>query len=124
MTAPDAGLVRSLFDAAVAAASPDDPTGHLPNCGYNDEDQTCGCAEYGKRLYAALAAALAEAGIGPVAQARAEAWDEAVATVRRQTNLADLIHFDRPSDFRKGVLTCITALEAARAAAAEIRGES
>ena len=33
--------------------------------------------------------------------------------VERQTNLPDLIHFERPSDFRKGVLTSIMALEAA-----------
>lgn len=32
--------------------------------------------------------------------------------VQAQTNLPDLIHFDRPSDFRKGVLTCLAALDA------------
>jgi hypothetical protein len=41
-------------------------------------------------------------------------WDEAIAVARRQTNLAELVHFDKPSDFRKGVLTVIVALEAAR----------
>lgn len=54
--------------------------------------------------------ALLAAGIGVVA----EAWDEAIATVERQTNLADLMHFDRPSDFRKGVLTSLMALKAGR----------
>ncbi len=39
-----------------------------------------------------------------------EAWAAAVETAERQTNLADLVHFDKPSDFRKGVLTVITAL--------------
>lgn len=37
---------------------------------------------------------------------------KAVEVVRRQANLPDLVHFDRPSDFRKGVLTCLAALEA------------
>lgn len=31
--------------------------------------------------------------------------------VFRQTSLAELVHFDRPSDFRKGVLTCLAALD-------------
>ena len=38
---------------------------------------------------------------------------EAYKVVERQSALADLIHFDRPSDFRKGVLTCLVALEKA-----------
>ena len=33
--------------------------------------------------------------------------------VERQTDLTELVHFDRPSDFRKGVLTCLMALDAA-----------
>lgn len=33
--------------------------------------------------------------------------------VDRQTDLAELVHFERPSDFRKGVLTCLAALDAA-----------
>lgn len=33
--------------------------------------------------------------------------------VERQTNLADLVHFDRPSDFRKGIVTCLVALDEA-----------
>lgn len=35
------------------------------------------------------------------------------AVVARQTDLTELVLFDRPSDFRKGVLTCITALDSA-----------
>lgn len=31
--------------------------------------------------------------------------------VERQTDLTDLVHFERPSDFRKGVLTCLVALD-------------
>lgn len=31
--------------------------------------------------------------------------------VDRQTDLAELVHFERPSDFRKGVLTCLAALD-------------
>lgn len=42
---------------------------------------------------------------------------EARKVVERQTNLADLVHFDRPSDFRKGVLTCLAALDNAIAEA-------
>lgn len=33
--------------------------------------------------------------------------------VMRQTDLAELVHFDRPSDYRKGVLTCLVALDKA-----------
>lgn len=33
--------------------------------------------------------------------------------VARQTDLTELIYFERPSDFRKGVLTCLAALDAA-----------
>lgn len=47
------------------------------------------------------------------AQVRAEAWDEAYKVVERQTDLTELVHFERPSDFRKGVLTCLTALRVA-----------
>ena len=43
---------------------------------------------------------------------RADAWSDAIGVVERQTNLTELVHFDRPSDFRKGVLTCIAALNA------------
>ena len=32
--------------------------------------------------------------------------------VERQTDLTELIHFERPSDYRKGVLTCLMALTA------------
>lgn len=53
---------------------------------------------------------LVAAGVGVIA----EAWDAADAAVERQTNLADLMHFDRPSDFRKGVLSSLMALRAAR----------
>lgn len=37
---------------------------------------------------------------------------QAVEAVRAQADLPDLVHFDRPSDFRKGVLSCLAALEA------------
>lgn len=32
--------------------------------------------------------------------------------VLRQTDLTELVHFERPSDFRKGVLTCLAAVDA------------
>ncbi|QLQ11156.1 MAG: ead/Ea22-like family protein [Nocardioidaceae bacterium] len=35
-----------------------DPTGHLPNCGYTEDDPTCGCAAFGERLGSTLLAAL------------------------------------------------------------------
>lgn len=31
--------------------------------------------------------------------------------VARQTSLTELVHFERPSDFRKGVVTCLVALD-------------
>lgn len=37
---------------------------------------------------------------------------EAREIVARQTDLTELVHFERPSDFRKGVLTCLAALDA------------
>ncbi|GAA2608579.1 hypothetical protein GCM10010399_44260 [Dactylosporangium fulvum] len=42
----------------------------------------------------------------------AEGLRQAAEAVRAQANLPDLVHFDRPSDFRKGVLSCLAALEA------------
>lgn len=45
-------------------------------------------------------------------RAKTEAWSDAIGVVERQTNLTELVHFDKPSDFRKGVLTCIAALKA------------
>jgi hypothetical protein len=38
---------------------------------------------------------------------------EARKVVERQTDLTELIHFERPSDYRKGVLTCLMALDKA-----------
>lgn len=49
-----------------------------------------------------------------VAKARTAAWGEARAAVERQTNLPDLVYFDKPSDFRKGVLSSLVALDNAR----------
>jgi phage/plasmid primase-like uncharacterized protein len=49
------------------------------------------------------------------AAGRTQALEEAAQIVRSQANLPDLMHFDRPSDFRKGVLSCLAALEAAAA---------
>lgn len=46
------------------------------------------------------------------AQGIAEGLRQAKTAVRAQAGLPDLVHFDRPSDFRKGVLTCLAALEA------------
>jgi hypothetical protein len=43
---------------------------------------------------------------------KADGRREAIKVVRAQAGLPDLVHFDRPSDFRKGVLTCLAALEA------------
>lgn len=55
-----------LFNAVVRAASPDDPTGHLPNCGYTDEEQTCGCAAFGGRLWDAITECVIPPGSGQV----------------------------------------------------------
>lgn len=49
-----------------------------------------------------------------IADAKAETWEQAIATATRQIDLTDLMHFDKPSDFSKGVLTTIAALNAAR----------
>lgn len=59
-----------------------------------------------------------------VAARVAEAWNEAERAVERQTNLAELVYFDKPSDFRKGVLSSLTAVKAARAAALRAEGGS
>jgi len=40
--------------------------------------------------------------------------------VARQADLTDLVHFERPSDYRKGVLTCLAALDAAIKEAPEL----
>lgn len=45
---------------------------------------------------------------------RAATWDAAREAVARQTDLTELVHFDRPSDFRKGVLSSLVALDEAR----------
>ncbi len=58
-------------------------------------------------IEAAEKAALAERERGV-----AEGLKRAATAVRAQAGLPDLVHFDRPSDFRKGVLTCLAALEA------------
>lgn len=47
-----------------------------------------------------------------IAEGRQQGIREAVQVVRAQADLPSLMHFDRPSDFRKGVLTCLAALEA------------
>ena len=47
---------------------------------------------------------------------REQIWAEARTVLERQTDLTELIHFDRPSDFRKGISTCLAALDAARVA--------
>lgn len=59
-----------------------------------------------------------------VAARVAGAWNEAERAVERQTNLAELVYFDKPSDFRKGVLSSLTAVKAARAAALRAEGGS
>ena len=46
---------------AIIEATTDDPTGHLPNCGYTFENETCGCAAWGKALHEALAHIVADA---------------------------------------------------------------
>lgn len=53
----------------------------------------------------------------------AEGLRRAATAVRAQAGLPDLVHFDRPSDFRKGVLTCLAALEALEPKPAEQDGD-
>lgn len=47
-------FTNALFSAAINAVAPNDPTGHLPNCGYSDESPNCGCSAMGKRLHQAI----------------------------------------------------------------------
>lgn len=47
-------FVWRIHAAVVDALAPDDPTGHIPNCGYTYEVPECGCAAFGERLHAAL----------------------------------------------------------------------
>lgn len=56
--------------------------------------------------------AVAESYARGLAEGRTQGLNRAATAVRSQANLPDLIHFDRPSDFRKGVLSCLAALEA------------
>lgn len=48
------------------------------------------------------------------AQAWERVWKQVIECVERQADLPSLVHFDKPSDFRKGVLTVLAALNAAR----------
>lgn len=44
-----------LYSAVVKAQSPDDPTGHIPNCGIDvDKHIICGCAAMGARIMQAI----------------------------------------------------------------------
>lgn len=74
----------------------------LPTPSYDDQ-----IAELTTRL---------EAARNGLAAAEAAGFARAVAIVRAQADLPSLMHFDRPSDFRKGVLSCLAALEAGRPA--------
>ena len=47
--------VRRLVDLVLKAISPNDSTGHLPNCGYTNETPICGCGSMGNRLFNSLA---------------------------------------------------------------------
>jgi hypothetical protein len=47
-----------------------------------------------------------------IAERLAAEREAMIQVARRQTDLTELVHFDKPSDFRKGVLTVIVALEA------------
>lgn len=56
--APSTELARlpwDQFGVILKAISPDDPTGHIANCGYTDEEGVCDCANVGRRLITALA---------------------------------------------------------------------
>jgi hypothetical protein len=57
-------------------------------------------------------AAIAKAYADGIEAGRRLGRRQATEAVRAQANLPDLVHFDRPSDFRKGVLSCLAALEA------------
>ena len=46
--------VHNIVGIVLKAVSPDDSTGHLPNCGYTNEHQICDCAEMGERLFTGL----------------------------------------------------------------------
>lgn len=51
---PKKNLVNRLISSVIKAASPDDPTGHLPNCGYTAENEMCNCSDFGTRLREAI----------------------------------------------------------------------
>lgn len=60
-----------LFGLMVDAANPDDFGGHLPNCGYTHDQPACGCAEFSRRLHAALLQEIStwEVGANPIGEA-------------------------------------------------------
>lgn len=64
--------------------------------------------QLGQNVDAAIAKAYADG----IEAGRRLGRRQATGAVRAQANLPDLVHFDRPSDFRKGVLSCLAALEA------------
>lgn len=43
-----------LFVAVIPVINPFDTTGHVVNCGYTDEHQTCDCAKMGERIAEAI----------------------------------------------------------------------
>ena len=47
-------IVNKLYGSVVEAINPDDPTGHVKNCGYTEERPDCDCFELGQRVMRAL----------------------------------------------------------------------
>jgi len=50
LTAPQKDLVRDGLQKVLHALA-DDPSGHIPNCGYADEKKSCPCFEMGVKLH-------------------------------------------------------------------------
>lgn len=43
-----------MYTAVIKAVTPNDPSGHLPNCGYSDESPNCECSAMGYRVMQAI----------------------------------------------------------------------
>lgn len=47
-------LTNRIYTSVFKAIAPDDPTGHLPNCGYTEAKPNCICSSTGSRVMKAL----------------------------------------------------------------------
>lgn len=54
LTAPQQRLVRTMYVKVMEGVNQDDPTGHMPNCGYTENKPSCDCFETGIRVRQAI----------------------------------------------------------------------